>query len=80
VHDGVTHVLFEQSWVALHGLPQSRMLPQPSEARPHMAPKLWHVFGGQVEVPHIFGAPPPPQTCPAVVQSPQWIVPPQPFG
>jgi hypothetical protein len=79
VHDGVTHSLFEHSWVELHGLPQSRTLPQPSDADPHTKPRLWHVCGVQVDTPHMF-APPPPQTCPATVQSPQWIVPPQPFG
>jgi hypothetical protein len=79
VHVGVTHWLFEQSCVALHGLPQSRMLPHPSEVCPHIRLRLWQVFGEHVDIPHTFGAPPPPQACPDA-QSPQWIAPPQPSG
>ena len=79
MHVGVVHWLFVHSWVALQGLPQSRMLPHPSEAGPHIRFKAWQVFGEQVDIPHTFGAPPPPQTCPDA-QSPQWITPSQPSG
>jgi hypothetical protein len=66
---GVVHWLFEQSCVALHGLPQSRMLPQPSEVCPHMRLWLWQVLGEHVDIPQTF-APPPPHACPDA-QSPQ---------
>lgn len=73
------HWLFEQSCVALHVLPQARMLPHPSEVCPHISFWISQVFGEHVDIPHTFGAPPPPHACP-VVQSPQWIVAPQPSG
>jgi hypothetical protein len=73
------HWLFEQSCVGLHGLPQSRMLPHPSDAGPHTRPICTHVFGTHDDAPQTFGAPPPPHSCPST-QSPQWIAPPQPSG
>jgi len=44
-HVGVMHWLFEQSCVGLHVLPQSRMLPHPSEVCPHIRFRVGQVFG-----------------------------------
>jgi hypothetical protein len=46
---------------------------------PHCAPWTAHVFGEQLACPHTFGEPPPPHVSPGA-QSPQWTLPPHPFG
>jgi hypothetical protein len=73
---GVMHWLLEQSCVELQGLPQSTMLPHPSDAGPHIRFMLMQVCGEQVAMPQTFGMPDPPHACP-FGQSPQWMVPPQ---
>jgi hypothetical protein len=67
-----------QNWAVPHG-PQFRTPPQPSLTEPHCAPSCVHVFGLHVAWPQTFGAPPPPQVWPGA-QSPQWMLPPHPFG
>src|SRR6266481_401738 len=57
--------------------PQGRILPQPSEISPHLAPLAAQVVAVQ---PHTFAMPPPPQVWYAPWQVPQSVVPPQPSG
>jgi hypothetical protein len=56
--------------------PQSRVLPQPALAGPHMKPRSEQLFGTH-GLPHTLGVPPPPQVA-GGVQFPQSMVLPQP--